>query len=318
MKDGSAFLNDSAQRIAETMIRDAERLRVAVAKGPLGETLIDAGAKVEGSIEAGLRMAEASMGGLGTISAMLDRASDKWPYTIEVRSSQPVIACLGAQYAGWNLSGDGYFAMGSGPARALARVEPLYETLAYRDTALSAVLILETASPPPPAVVEKVAKATGLPAERLTFLYAPTQSLAGTVQIVARSLEVALHKANDLKFPLDNIVDGIAAAPLPAPHPDFLTAMGRTNDAIIYGGSVQLFVRGPASDARALAERLPSHTSRDHGKPFKEIFKQFKGDFYAIDPLLFSPARAIVTALDSGETFRAGRIDADMLERSLG
>jgi methenyltetrahydromethanopterin cyclohydrolase len=318
MKNGSAFLNDNAQRIAETMIRDAERLRVAVAKGPLGETLIDAGAKVEGSIEAGLRIAEASMGGLGTISAMLDRASEKWPYTIEVRSSQPVIACLGAQYAGWNLSGDGYFAMGSGPARALARVEPLYETLAYRDEASSAVLILETASPPPPPVVEKVAKSTGLPAEKLTFLYAPTQSLAGTVQIVARSLEVALHKANDLKFPLDNIVDGIAAAPLPAPHPDFLTAMGRTNDAIIYGGSVQLFVRGSAEAARDLAERLPSHTSRDHGKPFKEIFKQFKGDFYAIDPLLFSPARAIVTALDSGETFRAGRIDAEMLERSLG
>ncbi|MFI0849077.1 methenyltetrahydromethanopterin cyclohydrolase [Mesorhizobium sp. IMUNJ 23232] len=318
MKDGSAFLNDTAQRIADGMIRDAERLRVTVAKGPLGETLIDAGAKVEGSVEAGLRMAEASMGGLGTISAMLDRASEKWPYTIEVRSSQPVIACLGAQYAGWNLSGDGYFAMGSGPARALARVEPLYETLAYRDEAASAVLILETASPPPQAVVEKVARATGLPTDKLTFLYAPTQSLAGTVQIVARSLEVALHKANDLKFPIANIVDGIAAAPLPAPHPDFLTAMGRTNDAIIYGGSVQLFVRGPAEAARELAERLPSHTSRDHGKPFKEIFKQFKGDFYAIDPLLFSPARAIVTAIDSGETFRTGRIDADMLEQSLG
>ncbi|MDQ6438253.1 methenyltetrahydromethanopterin cyclohydrolase [Mesorhizobium sp. LHD-90] len=318
MKDGTAFLNDNARRIAETMIRDAERLRVAVTTGPLGETLIDAGAKAQGGIEAGLRMAKASMGGLGTVSALLDRGSEKWPYTIEVRSSQPVLACLGAQYAGWNLSADGYFAMGSGPARALARVEPLYETLSYRDTATSAVLILETGSPPPPAVVEKVAKATGQPADKLTFLYAPTQSLAGTVQIVARSLEVALHKANDLKFPLDNIVDGIAAAPLPAPHPDFLTAMGRTNDAIIYGGSVQLFVRGPAEAARELAERLPSHTSRDHGKPFKEIFKQFKGDFYAIDPLLFSPARAIVTAIDSGETFRAGRIDVEMLERSLG
>ncbi|MEQ1951107.1 methenyltetrahydromethanopterin cyclohydrolase [Mesorhizobium sp. CN2-181] len=318
MNDGTAFLNDNARRIAETMIRDAERLRVTVSTGALGETLIDAGAKTQGSIEAGLRMAEASMGGLGTITALMDRNSERWPYSIEVRSSQPVIACLGAQYAGWNLSTDGYFAMGSGPARALARVEPLYETLAYRDEAASAVLILETASPPPQTVVEKVAKATGLPTDKLTFLYAPTQSLAGTVQIVARSLEVALHKANDLKFPIADIVDGIAAAPLPAPHPDFLTAMGRTNDAIIYGGSVQLFVRGSADAARELAKRLPSHTSRDHGKPFKEIFKQFKGDFYAIDPLLFSPARAIVTAIDSGETFRTGRIDAEMLERSLG
>jgi methenyltetrahydromethanopterin cyclohydrolase len=207
--------------------------------------------------------------------------------------------------------------MGSGPA-ARSRVEPLFEALTYRDKAKTAVLLLETDKPPPATVIDKVAKATELKPSALTFLYAPTQSLAGATQIVARSLEVALHKANDLKFPLENIVDGMAAAPLPAPHPDFLTAMGRTNDAIIYGGLVHLFVTGPAKAAKALAEKLPSRTSRDYGKPFAEIFKAFKGDFYAIDPLLFSPAEAIVTAIDSGETFRAGGRDLKLLERSLG
>ena len=318
MKTGSAFLNDNAQRIVDGMIRDAERLRIAVSQGPSGECVVDAGARVTGGIEAGLRMAEVAMGGLGSVSAVMDRASDKWPFTVVVRSPQPVLACLGAQYAGWNLSSEGYFAMGSGPARALARVEPLFAVLDYRDTASSAVLVLETAEPPPPPVVEKVAKATGLGADKLTFLYAPTQSLAGTVQIVSRVLEVALHKANDLGFPLKNIVDGIAAAPIPAPHPDFLTAMGRTNDAIIYGGVVQLFTKGSATDARELAQKLPSQASRDYGKPFAEIFQQFKGDFYAIDPLLFSPAEVIVTAIETGDTFRAGGRDLKMLERSLG
>ena len=47
-------------------------------------------------------------------------------------------------------------------------------------------------------------------------------------------------------FPLERIVDGMGAAPLAPPHPDFVTAMGRTNDAIIYGGQVHLFVTGPA------------------------------------------------------------------------
>ncbi|RWK91282.1 MAG: methenyltetrahydromethanopterin cyclohydrolase [Mesorhizobium sp.] len=318
MKDGSAFLNDNAQRIIDGMIGDAERLRIAVSTGPLGECLIDAGARAAGGVEAGLRMAEAAMGGLGSISVAMDRGSQKWPLTVEVQSSQPVLACLGSQYAGWNLSSQGYFAMGSGPARALARVEPLFETLSYRDTASSAVLILETAEPPPQAIVEKVGRATGLAPEKLTFLYAPTQSLAGGVQIVARALEVALHKTNDLKFPLENVVDGIGTAPIPAPHPDFLTAMGRTNDAIIYGGSVQLFVKGSAKDAGELAERLPSRASRDHGQPFAEVFKRFKGDFYAIDPLLFSPAEVIVTAIETGDTFRAGERDLQMLERSLG
>lgn len=318
MKDGSASLNDNAQHIVDGMIRDAERLRIGVSRGPSGENLIDVGAKVQGGIEAGLRMAEASMGGLGSLSAGLDRSLKKWPLTVEVRSSQPVLACLASQYAGWNLSSGKYFAMGSGPARALARVEPLFEKLTYKDTASSAVLLLETAEPPPDAVVKKVAGATGLTADRLTFLYAPTQSLAATVQIVSRVLEVALHKANDLGYPLENIVDGIGAAPIPAPHPDFLTAMGRTNDAIIYGGLVQLFVKGSAKEAKALAGKLPSRASRDYGEPFASIFKRFKGDFYAIDPLLFSPAEVIVTAIETGDTFRAGARDTKMLERSLG
>nr|WP_274628893.1 methenyltetrahydromethanopterin cyclohydrolase [Mesorhizobium shangrilense] len=313
-----AHLNDNAQRIAEDMIRDAERLRIAVTKGASGECLIDVGASVVGGIEAGLRLAEAAMGGLGRVAAVIDRSGDKWPFGIQVGSSQPVLACLASQYAGWNLSTEDYFAMGSGPARALARVEPLFSTLAYRDRASSAVLLLETAEPPPPAIVEKVAKTTGLPPDKLTFLYAPTQSLAGTVQIVARVLEVAIHKANDLKFPLDRIVEGIGSAPIPAPHPDFLTAMGRTNDAIIYGGVVQLFVTGPGKAARQLAEKLPSRASRDYGQPFAEIFKRFNGDFYAIDPLLFSPAEIVVTAIETGDTFRAGARDVAMLEKSLG
>jgi methenyltetrahydromethanopterin cyclohydrolase len=310
-------LNDNSRRIADRMADEAERLRVAVSEGPLGARLIDAGAKVRGGIEAGLMMAEVAMGGLGRVSATMS-GPPKWPLTIEVASSQPVLACLGSQYAGWNLSGDDYFAMGSGPARLLARVEPLFEAFPYREEANASVVILETGKPPPRALVEKVAKATRVASENLTFIYAPTQSLAGTVQIVARSLEVALHKANDLKFPLENIVDGAASAPLPAPHPDFKLAMGRTNDAIIYGGLAQLFVRGPEDAARALAEKLPSRASRDHGKPFAEVFSAFKGDFYAIDPMLFSPAEVIVTAIDTGATFRAGGRDFALLERSLG
>jgi methenyltetrahydromethanopterin cyclohydrolase len=151
----------------------------------------------------------------------------------------------------------------------------------------------------------------------LTLIYAPTQSLAGAVQVVARVLEVALHKAHELKFPLERVVEGLAAAPLSPPHPDLVTAMGRTNDAIIYAGRVHLFVTGPAGDARDLAQSLPSEASRDYGQPFAEIFKRFKGDFYAIDPMLFSPAEVIVTAIDSGESFHKGHVDLKLLDASF-
>lgn len=319
MMNGKAHLNKNAQRIVDQLLDDSERFGIIYSRGALGEHLIDAGATSPGGMEVGLRMTEICMGGLGTVSLTLDRHNERWPLSVTVHSSQPVLACLASQYAGWRLSHEKYFAMGSGPARLLARVEPLFEGIAYSETeASTSVLLLETDKPPPSAVVEKVSKATGLPPDALTFIYAPTQSLAGCAQIIGRSLEVALHKAHSLHFPLDAIIDGTGCAPVPAPHPDFLQAMGRTNDAIIYGGLVQLFVRGRAEAARDLAEQLPSSRSRDYGQPFAEIFKKFNGDFYAIDPHLFSPAEVIITAVETGDTFRAGEFNRQMLEQSLG
>ena len=236
-------------------------------------------------------------------------------------SSHPVLACLGSQYAGWSLSdGEGeqaFHALGSGPGRALAVKEPLFEQLGYRDRAESTVLVLEVGKPPPRPVIDKVLRDCDVSPENLTIMLTPTESLAGTVQVVGRVLEVALHKAHELGFPLDRIVDGLGSAPLPPPAPKFLEAMGRTNDAIIYGGRVQLFVTGQEEDARQLAEQLPSRSSRDYGKPFSEVFKAFGGDFYQIDPMLFSPAQVAVTALDSGKTHQAGATDPALINRSF-
>jgi methenyltetrahydromethanopterin cyclohydrolase len=244
-----------------------------------------------------------------------------WPFVVTVHTSQPVLACLGSQYAGWSLTGEDsgkrYSVLGSGPARAIGSSEKLFDELGYRDQASSGTLVLEADNPPPPALVQQVAKACGLKPDRLTFIYAPTSSLAGTVQIAARCLEVALHKSHELHFPLNHIVDGIATAPVPPPAPNFVAAMGRTNDAIIYGGRAQLFVSGGAKEAKTLAENLPSLKSKDYGKPFADIFAAVKGDFYAIDRMLFSPAMVTVTSLKSGESFIGGRIDTAVLSRSF-
>ncbi len=311
-------VNEAAGRMVARMIAKAAALRVAPARGPAGELLIDCGTKVAGGVAAGLWLGAICMGGLGRISVAPDATYPNWPFSITVRSSQPVIACLGSQYAGWKLERDGFMAMGSGPARALARVEEIYRDIGYADDNETATLVLESEGPPPPAVVSHVAEACRVAPSALNILYAPTRSQAGSVQIVARSLEVALHKAHAVEFPLERITDGMATAPFAPPHPDFLQALGRTNDAIIYGGRVWLFVTGPAEDAKALAEKLPSSKSRDHGRPFAEIFRSFNGDFYAIDPMLFSPAEVVVTAVDSGKSFRAGRVDRELLDASFG
>jgi len=314
-------VNAKAEPLVKALIDDADALRIDVTRGKLGECRIDCGVRAVGGLEAGRRIAEICLGGLGRVALETTDTESSWPFVVTVHTSQPVLACLGSQYAGWSLSaednGKKYNVLGSGPARAIGSSEKLFDELDYRDKAASAVLVLEADRPPPPALVEEVAKACKLKPDRLTFIYAPTSSLAGTVQIAARCLEVALHKAHELHFPLDHIVDGIATAPLPPPAPDFVAAMGRTNDAIIYGGRAQLFVSSGAKEAKGLADNLPSLKSKDYGKPFADTFAAVKGDFYAIDRMLFSPAMVTVTSLKTGESFEGGRIDTAVLSRSF-
>jgi methenyltetrahydromethanopterin cyclohydrolase len=314
-------VNAGAAAGVEALRQRADELRISVSCGEAGETIIDAGGRQIGSLAAGLAVAEICMGSLGRVELATSSSAPRWPWTLVVRSSNPVIACLASQYAGWRLThGEGeaaFFALGSGPARALARKEPLFDDIAYRDDAATATLVLEASRPPPVEIVKTIARDCQVEPNRITIIFAATQSLAGSVQVVARVLEVALHKAHELKFPLHRIVDGMGAAPLSPPHPDFVTAMGRTNDAIIYAGRVHLFVTGAAADAQDLAERMPSAGSRDYGRPFAEIFRHYKGDFYAIDPMLFSPAEVIVTALDTGESFHAGGVNRELLDASF-
>ena len=244
-----------------------------------------------------------------------------------MHTSNPVLACLGSQYAGWSLSHEKYYALGSGPARAMATkikdgekqsVEELYRELDYRDDAGEAVLVIENDAIPPLQIVDKIAAACAISPEKLTIIVTPTSSLAGCVQVVGRVLEVAMHKAHELHFPLENIVDGSGSAPICPPHPNFVKAMGRTNDAILFAGQVQLYVKGDDAAAEKLAQELPSSTSKDYGKPFAEIFKAYEYDFFKVDGMLFSPASVIVTALESGKSFRAGKLDEELLNLSFG
>ena len=314
-------VNTAAAPLVAVLKKRASALRVGVSRMDDGTCVVDAGIDHRGGIEAGLLIARICMGGLGEVALRSGPDFPGWPWQVEVRTSQPVLACLGAQYAGWSLGFDRpekFSALGSGPARALAAREPLFEALGYRDRADSACLVLETDHHPPPALAEKVSCDCGVAPERVTLVLTPTGSLAGVVQIAARVVEVALHKAHEIGFPLDAIIDGAGSTPLPPPIGDPLTAMGRTNDTILFGGQVHLFVSCDDARAEDLARRLPSSSSKDYGKPFAEVFRDCGYDFFQVDPMLFSPARVAVTVLGTGRTFHAGCLDGALLERSFG
>lgn len=327
MTDGTGVarvpsVNALSAPLVAALVRDAAMLRLGVERLEGGCTLVDAGIDHAGGLEAGRRIAEICLGGLGQVAIRTNPAFIRWPWRVEVHVAHPVLACLGSQYAGWSLShqgeGQSFHALGSGPARALAGRETLFEELSYRDQADSTCLVMEVEQRPPAAIVEKISRDCNVAPERITLILTPTRSLAGAMQVVARSLEVALHKVHALGFPLEQVVDGMGSAPLPPPAPDFITAMGRTNDAILFGGQVHLFVRGGDAEVEELARRLPSSASQDYGKPFAQVFADYGHDFFRIDPMLFSPAQVAVTALDSGRTFHAGHLDPALLEQSFG
>ena len=302
-------LNARAGALADALLPEAAALRIGVTHGPGGETLLDFGHRHLGSLEAGLRLARISMAGLAEVTLVPSGQSPQ-PWSVLVRTAQPWLACLGSQYAGWHLPGpDGARLMVSGPARALARREPLFDDLPHDERATRAVLVLEGDAPPDDASAQAAAEACGLPCGAMTLLHAPTGSLAGMVQIAARVIECAVQKARLVDFPLAHLADAIGTAPVCPPHPDTRTAMGRANDAIIYGGRVQLFVTSPSSEARDLAHHLPSRTCPDWGRSFAEVWEAAEGDFARIDSHFFSPAEILVTALETGETFRGGCAD---------
>lgn len=302
--------------LLEQLLADAPLLGLKVTRGGSGETLIDA---ADANLAAGVRITAICMGGLGQVRLTMAGGSKDGNrrLAIEVGSHHPVLACLASQYAGWKLAEGDFFALASGPGRAQAAAEELFQELGYRVKAKRAVLVLETSTPPPPTIVKKVAARCDLKPADLTFIATPTCSIAGGVQIVGRVLEVALHKAHQLGFNLENIIDGYGIARLSPPHPDFIQAMGRTNDAVIYGGTVQLLVKGGDKEAKHLAERLPSCHSKDYGEPFAETFRRFKGDFYAIDGELFSPAKVLINAIESGNSFGGGKINHEILDASF-
>ena len=314
---GRPSVNGRAYPLLEALVADASALRLKTSRSAADALIVDAGIACVGSFEAGRRIAEICLGGLGSVSLGPATDSASASAQVGVHTSNPVLACLASQYAGWRLQEGSFFAMASGPGRTRALKEDLLRELGYSDNADRAIFVLEVDRPPPEPLIAHVAETCGVPPDHLAFILTPTTSLAGTVQIVARSLEVALHKAHELKFPLERIVDGFGAAPLPPPAPKFMTAMGRTNDAILYGGRVALFVSGPEKEVEALADALPSSASRDYGQPFAEIFAASGGDFYKIDPMLFSPGLVEVTALETGRCFRRGRIDPALLARSF-
>lgn len=290
----------------------------------------------DANFEGSLQLARICMGGLCKIQQAPAKANVKTSNgfveleMLEVQTNEPIIACMGSQYAGWRVkvkkvNDEGkkkthFKCMSSGPARALALKEKdLYKEIDYKDNYNRAFLVLETNQEPDELVAEYVAKKCKVTPDNVFLMYAPTACLAGSVQIAARIVETSIHKFLELGMDPTWIKRGSGICPVAPVADDDFKAMGWTNDCIIFTGNVTLNVDVPKKDEAELIElikKCPSSASSSYGKPFAEVFQEAGGDFYKIDPGMFAPARITVVNRETSNIITEGNLDPSILDFS--
>jgi methenyltetrahydromethanopterin cyclohydrolase len=313
-------VNRLAWKLLDKLCENPAFYGVKVEKTGSGATIVDAGIEAKGGFQAGKIITEICMGGCGKAEIIHKRYGELDLPSIFVYTDHPVIATLGSQFAGWQIKEGDYFAIGSGPARALAlKPKEIYEKIGYRDDFDKAVVVLETDKHPPEKLLERLVKDCHVLPKNLGVILTPTATVAGATQVSGRIIETGIHKLSRLGLDTNVILYAWGCAPISPIHPKFVKAMARTNDAILYGGVTYYAIEyEDEEELKEIVEKAPSKASKDYGRLFIEIFKEADYDFYKIDPNLFAPAILIISNLKTGNTFETGEINAKVLEKSFG
>ena len=235
-------VNLEAKKTVDQMIEKAEELSIAVSKLENGSTVIDCGVNVSGSFKAGELYTKICLGGLAEVGISIpgDLSESFAIPSVKIKTDFPSISTLGAQKAGWSVSVGDFFALGSGPARALAlKPAETYEEIGYKDYADIAILTLESDQLPGADVADSIASDCGVLPENVYLLVAPTSSLVGSIQIAGRVVENGTYKMLEfLKFDVNKVKHAAGIAPIAPVDPDGLKAMGKTNDAVLFGAEL--------------------------------------------------------------------------------
>jgi methenyltetrahydromethanopterin cyclohydrolase len=312
-------VNIEAAKLVKNAISDPDLFGIIV-QSTKDATIVDTGVKAPGGSLAGILVTEVCLGGLGRARLTHRRFGEECLPSVFVETWSPAVSTVGSQYAGWQIKTNDYFAMGSGPARAIAlKPKTLYEKINYQDRSGEAVIVLESAKLPTESTIDYLCAECKVLPENLYVVVTPTSSLTGSIQIAGRVVETGVHKLMELGLDPISITFGCGYAPVPPVHPDPGRAMGRTNDAILYGGVTHYTVAHFDDELlQKIVSRAPSSGSKDYGRPFYEILREAKFDFYRIDPNLFAPAVVSVSNAKSGFTYTSGRVDETILKDALG
>jgi len=312
-------INEMGFEVFEEMLDYADELQIEVHELENGAIVADAGIKAKGGYGAGVYLSRLCLADLAEIQLTPFEVGGILLPGIQVATDHPAVSCMASQCAMWQIKADKFFAMGSGPARVLARkTRDLYDKIGYEECSDVGVVVLETAKIPDEKVASQIAEQCGIDPADLRIAVAPTDSVAGLVQVSARVVETGLHKLFTMGFDINTIKSGWGRAPISPVTGDATQCMGSSNDAIIYGGETYYTLKYEnLEELQRYLKEMPSSASRDWGAPFYKTFKAAGFDFFKVDHNVFAPAKVAMNETESRRTFVSGKLSPQVLAESF-
>jgi methenyltetrahydromethanopterin cyclohydrolase len=312
-------INEMGFEVFEEMLDYSDELQIEVQELDNGTVVADAGVVAKGGYGAGVYLSRLCMADLAEIQLTPYDIKGVLLPGIQVATDHPAVSCMASQCAMWQIKADKYFAMGSGPARVLARkTRDLYEKIGFEESSDVAVIVLESNKLPDETVSALIAEKCGIDPADLRIAVAPTDSVAGLVQVSARVVETGLHKLFTMGFDINTIKCGWGRAPISPITGDATMCMGSSNDAIIYGGETYYTLEYEnLEELQQYLKGMPSQASRDWGAPFYKTFKAAGFDFFKVDHNVFAPAKVVLNEIKSRRTFVSGKVNLDVLAESF-
>ena len=314
-------LNQNVMPKVRQIIASQEKLGCKLITTDCGTKLIDMGINCRGSWEAGLLYARVMLGDLGIVQlGQFPLSGDYTLSSVEIHTNDMLTACFGSQIAGWVIRDSDDVMVVSGPGRALAAAESdqFIHLIDYRDNSTEAVLCVQRDKYPSEALITYAAEACGVHTKDLYLLIAPDNCIVGSIQVASRFLEQASHKLYSKGLDPGKVLHCRGSAPIAPVIKDPLKAMGRINDALVYGSELEIWIDANDSEiAKAIHQIVGKTSSPNYNELFQDIFVKGGGAFYLLDPDVNSVGRIQIHNINTGRAFCAGEINYELLRRSF-
>jgi methenyltetrahydromethanopterin cyclohydrolase len=275
-------VNKLGYEIVKEMIRDCDRLNIAVNELKNGTTVLDCGVNAPGGYKAGEYASKLRMGGLAEVQITNVTYGDTSLPTAVVYTDFPSMIGL-CTYVWYGIvpqpfdTKAEFSAWISGPGRVLARApQKVFDKIDYEDNSDVAVLVVQSRKLPDEKVANYLAEKCKVSPKNLYLVVTPTESVAGSVQVVAVSgLEDTFWRLTEFfGIPYARIKHALGSTPIPPIHPRVYEVPCITSDdAIRYGGIVHYWIESvEGEDLEAIVKSMViENYPVNYGKSYYQI-----------------------------------------------